>query len=44
MKGYVGGEEFVFSLECYLKASCFVGNNVMYDKKFLKCVLKINLL
>lgn len=32
----MGGEEFVFSLESYLKTSCFVCDNTMYDKKFLK--------
>lgn len=36
MKDCVGGEEFVFSLDSYLKASCFVGDNIRYDKKFLK--------
>lgn len=45
MKDCVGGREFVFSLKSYLKASCFVGINIMYNKKLLQNLyLKIDLL
>lgn len=36
VKDCVGGREFIFSLKSYLKASCFVGIKIMYNKKLLK--------
>lgn len=45
VKDCVGGREFVFSLKSYLKTSCFICINIMYNKKLLKNMyLKLDLL